>query len=90
MKTIFTVTSEHDGLQNACFTNIKALYNFIVNELNVNDGTLNYNDNTRIVFNYSNFVKGIRLAQSKNRFFVSYIDSDINSITVNELGIISN
>lgn len=91
MKTIFTVTTEHDGLQNAAFSNVKALYEFIVNELHVTSGTLDGNGRGhRIVFNYANFLKGIRVSQSTNRFFVSHIvANDDSGITVNELGVLT-
>lgn len=91
MKTIFTVTTEHDGLMAECFTNIKSLFDFLTKELNIEYGSINSYGNVKPnKYNYTNLVKEIRSNQQNNRFFVANIfDTNIGDIKINELGVVS-
>lgn len=95
MKAIYTVTTQHDGLMNVCFTNIKALYNFLTNELNVveRESTIDIMDkeykNTSYSLNYLKLVYVVRQNQKLNRSCVANIECDLGSITIDELTISS-
>lgn len=93
MKTVFTISTGCDGLQNACFTNIKAIHEFLSVEQGLADGNLDINAGVRIKlvpYSYSNLVKVIRMNQNKNQFHVATIYSEMfEDISINELGILS-
>lgn len=95
MKTILTITTQHDGLMNVCFTNIKALYNFLTTELNVveQQSTIDIMDkdykNTTYSLGYQKLVYVVRQNQKLNRSCVANIETEIGTITIDELSILS-
>ena len=95
MKTIYTVTTQHDGLMNVCFTNIKAMYNFLTTELNVNErqSTIDIMDkdykNTTYSLGYQKLVYVVRQNQNLKRSCVASIETEIGTITIDELTISS-
>lgn len=92
MKSVYTIRTSNDGLMNAAFTNIKAVYDFVTNELAVTEATIDKGDSVRDEqkFNYINFVKQIKHNQSKHRFTVcSIYYGDSDTVEINELGVLS-
>ena len=94
MKTIFTVSTENDGLQNACFTNIKALHEFLIGDLEMGKSHIYVlcpdMSSKKFEYGYQKLIYSIRNAQKNNRFCVANIESDfLGSVSINELGILS-
>lgn len=90
MKKVFLFRMSEDGNSLEVFTNIKALYNGIV-ESNYQCKTIDRwdwkeNKYVQTSFNYNNLVASIRTAQSQNRMFLCSIScANGASIDVNEL-----
>lgn len=93
MKTILTVTTEHDGLMTACFTNIKALDSYLTKEVGIGDSIIHYTDlgkSKEYKYNYSNLATVIKTNRLSNRFFVCTLFSDtVGDVYINELGVLS-
>lgn len=90
MKTIFTVETSNDGLQNACFTNIKAVYEFITNQLGFTGEISPLDSKCNKPLSYNNFVKEVRANQKEKRFCVASLSASYSdTITISELGILS-
>lgn len=88
MKYVFTVQTSDDGLMPCVFTNIKALFTYLITD---NDGfhfhpqTI-FVDRKDIPFTYANLVKTIRDAQKANKLHVARIDCKFdNSISISDL-----
>lgn len=94
MKTIFTIQTQHDGLQNAGFSNISALHNFLIAEFLTKGSTITiYSKDGKpasFSYNYEKLRYSIRMSQKNNQFVVAQIeDCQGSSITISELGILS-
>jgi len=86
--SIFTITTSEDGLDNYYYTNIKALYNGILETGLEPKTVLIYDGNNKRIeksFNYANLTNLIRSQQSRNRFCVAIIECESGGIDVNEL-----
>ncbi|HYH13991.1 MAG TPA: hypothetical protein VD794_02155 [Flavisolibacter sp.] len=93
MKTVYVVELQSDGIISECFTNIKALHSFLVDELEVAYSTLilldkEYNRKEYGGCTYSNLLKVIRENQKLNRVCVAQLtDLNAGEVTISELRI---
>jgi len=91
MKTIFVVQLSEDGLDRQVYSNVKSLYNGIL-DTGYNCETVRYVNNS-IKFSYANLVKMIKLSKNEGKYYATvYVENsnDYGTITVSELPIKSN
>lgn len=91
MKSIYVAQLSEDGLDKQVYSNIKSLYNGVL-ETGYKCETIRY-INDSVKFNYSNLVKMVKKSQNDGRYYANvYIEneSEYGTIHINELPIKSN
>lgn len=91
MKTIFVVQLSEDGLDMQVYSNVKSLYNGML-DTGYSCETIRY-INDSVKFSYANLVKMIKLSRNNDKYYANvYIENSngYGTLTATELPIKSN
>lgn len=86
---IYTIYLSEDGLQTECYTNIKALYNGIMETGYINGGEQVGFYTESVKFNYANLVKKLKESTQNNKYYanVQILEGTETKIYIKEMQI---
>jgi hypothetical protein len=91
MKTIFVIELSEDGLDRQVYSNVKSLFNGVLDTGYTCEGIRYVNNSVK--FSYANLVKMIKLSRNNDKYYASvYIENSngYGTIHITELPIKSN